>query len=528
MELITAISISSFLVAGLSSAVFISLDTLTTSQTNSGTSIQTSQILDKLVTELQSAVFVSERTATTLSFTIPDQNGDSAPERIRYAWTATPGGALTRQYNGGTPQTIAPYVDLFSLTPSSKSVAETYPSLGVEDSAEMLLIDCSGSSNLGNNNVTSTSWLGQYFTMTLPAGSYAWRPTTVKIMVKKSSSPAVTRVQMRSPTASLTPSTTILEEYPLADSAMTTSYAWEQFTYNTLAPLASGGGICLVLQQQSGTTALVAESCQTTIPNLLKTSNSGTSWSLDSSHCLYSQLYGKLTTSGGTKTLNSSYLTSMAVALRPTGSTATQQSTAPLYNHPEMLSGKWELDFTKAPTIVDINGDGAMDFVVHGGGTFNGLTNNVWTTTGAQLDTNPGNDFAKTTIIDVKMQNTTAGGTGAIFLMNALRSGSNCAPISANLALQSDGTQTLTVTKKTNDSTTVPIVSITGLPAQVVSLHLIIDPSISGISITVNDVQRGTFPLTPYASSDASRSASLTASGSSGAFSYFRIRVLEQ
>jgi len=530
MELLTAVSISSFLLVGLSSAMLVSLQTLTTSQTNSSTSIQTSQTLDKLVTELQSAVYVFERSATTIGFTIPDQSGDGYNERVRYSWTGSAGGALTRQCNGGTLQTLVSNVDLFSLTSSYKSVAETYPSLGVEDSTETLLIDCNGTTSLGNNNVTASSWIGQYFTMTLPAGSYAWRPTSVKFMVKKSSSPAVTRVQMRSPTVSLTPSTTILEEYTLADSAMTTAYAWQQYNFSTLSPLASDGGICFVLQQQSGTTALVAESCGAA-PNLIKTTNTGSSWSLDASKCLMSQLYGKLTTSSSTKSLNSNYLTSIAVSLRPTGSTSTQQSTAPLFNHPEMLNGKWELDFSKDPTTVDVNGDGAMDFVVHGGGTFSTgtLSGYIWKPTGTQqIDTSPGNDFSKTTIVDVKLQNKTVGGSGAVFSLNALRSGSNCVPITASLALQSDGTQTLTVSKKTNDSTTTPIISVTGLSAQAVLLHLIIDPTISAISIAVNDVQRGTYPLTPYASTDPNRYASIAASGSNAEFSYFRIRVLEQ
>jgi hypothetical protein len=530
MELLTAISISSFLMLGLSSAVLISLDTLTTSQTNSAISIQTSQTLDRLVTELQSAVYVSERTATTIGFTIPDQNSDGYAERVRYAWTGTAGAPLTRQYNGGTPQTLVANVDLFSLTPSYKSVPETYPSVGAEDSAETLLIDGYGTSGTGNNSVTTTAWVGQYFTMTLPAGIYAWRPTTVKFMVKKSSSPAVTRVQMRTPTASLTPSTTIVEEYTLADSAMTTSYAWQQFTFSTLSPLASDAGICLVLQQQSGTTALVAESCST-IPNLVKTSNTGSSWTLDTGHCLISQLYGKLTTSGGTQSLNSNYLTSMAVTLRPTSSTSTQQSTAPLLNHPEMLTAKWELDFSMNPTFVDINGDGAMDIVVHGGGTFDSskFSTGVWKSSGTQqLDTSPGNDFSKTTIVDLKLKNTSVGGNGAVFTVNALRNGANCAPVLAYLALQSDGTQTLTVSTKTDDSTTKCLIYIPGLPAQATTLHLIIDPTTSAISVTVNDVQKGTFSLTPYASSDASRYASITGSGSNAEFSYFRIRVLEQ
>ncbi|HEY2413113.1 MAG TPA: hypothetical protein VGI40_12765 [Pirellulaceae bacterium] len=530
MELVTAVSISSFLVVGLSSAVMISLDTLTTSQTNSGTSIQTSQTLDRLVTELQSAVFVSERTGTTLGFTIPDQNGDGAPERVRYAWTGAAGGSLTRQYNGGTPQTLVTNVDLFTLTPSYKSVPETYPSVGVEDATESVIIDYSGSSSLGNNSVTSTNWLGQYFTLTLPAGCYAWRPTSVSFMAKVASTPGQTWVQARLANASCLPVSTVNESYNVTQGQLATNYAWTNQPFTSLPPIASGGAVCLILQWKTGTTAMTVESCNN-YTNMLKSTNSGASWSLDNSKCLVSQLYGKLTRSSGSQTLNSKYLTSMAIALRPTGSTSTQQGTAPLYNHPEMLNAKWELDFSKNPTTVDINGDNAMDMVVHGGGTFDSgkFTVGQWQSSGVQqLDTSPGNDFAKTSIIDVKLQNTTVGGNGAVFSVNALRSGANCAPVLAYLTLQSDGTQTLTVSTKTDDATPKTLIYIPGLPAQATMLHLIIDPTSSAVSVTVNDVQKGTFPLTPYPSSDTSRSASITGSGSNAAFTYFRVRVLEQ
>lgn len=517
---------------GLSSAMFVSLQTLTTSSTITGSSIQTSQTLDKLVTELQSAVYVSERSATAIGFTIPDQTGDGYNERIRYSWTGSAGGPLTRQYNGGTAQTLVSNVDVFSLTPSYKSVAESYPSVGVEDAAESLLIDHYGTTSAANNSSSFSNFYSQYFAYSLPANAYAWRPTTLKVMAYRGASFCNIAAQMRLATSGLIPSTTTFDSYTLDANNLPISYAWVPIPCSQMPPLTSGTSLCLVLQPTvNQANMLTVQSC-TNYSGMLLTTNTGSTWTYFSTKTLVSQLYGKLTTSSGTQTLSSNYLTSMAVSLRPTGSSATQQSTAPLLNHPEMLSGKWELDFTKNPTTVDINGDNAMDFVVHGGSAFDtsqlNTTTGVWTTSSTQLDTNTGNDFSKTTIVDVKLKNTTVGGTGATFAMNALRSGSNCVPISASLALQSDGTQTLTISKKTNDSTTQTVIYIPGLPAQPVQLHLIIVPTTNAISVTVNDVQKGTFSLTPYASTDASRYASIAASGSTAEFSYFRIRVLEQ
>ncbi len=156
----------------------------------------------------------------------------------------------------------------------------------------------------------------------------------------------------------------------------------------------------------------------------------------------------------------------------------------------------------------------------------NSLVNGFWQTSGVQLSTNPNCDFAKTTIIDVDFQNTSAEGNGATFTINALRSGSTIAPILAYLKLQTDGIQTLTFLTKTNDATPKTLINITGLAAQAVLMHFVIDPIANSVNVNVNDVQYGNYPLTRFASADGNRNAILGASGSNAEFSYARIRVL--
>ena len=98
------------------------------------------------------------------------------------------------------------------------------------------------------------------------------------------------------------------------------------------------------------------------------------------------------------------------------------------------------------------------------------LVNGVWQTSGTQLNTSPNNDFVKTTVVDVKFQNTSVGGNGATFTINALRSGSSCAPVLAYLKKQTDGTQTLTVSTKITDLLPKTLLNVTGLPSQPVLL----------------------------------------------------------
>ena len=65
-----------------------------------------------------------------------------------------------------------------------------------------------------------------------------------------------------------------------------------------------------------------------------------------------------------------------------------------------------------------------MDIPAHSGAfDMTTITNGVWRSSGTLLATNPGSDFATTTIVDMKFQSMNKGGRGAIFSMNALRSG---------------------------------------------------------------------------------------------------------
>ena len=528
VELMIAVAIAGLIAAGIQSAIVVAMKSVPNSQGSAQTTIQGSRILDRLVTELEGAVFITEHTSTTLGFTVPDRNADGIPERLRYAWSGVAGDPLTLQYNGGTPVTIASSVKLFSLSLKSQSVAETYPAAGVEDSTESLLLDYYSTSNVLNQDVKTTEWYGQYFTVTLTGNAMAWRPTRVQVMARRNMVPSSTAVQMRPTTPGLTPTTTVLEEQSLSSNVLFASYAWKSISFSTVDPIASGSGIGLVMLPQSNSPSLTAASTSS-FPGMLKTTNSGGAWTYDSGRSLMSQLYGKLIRSTGTQTVNSTYLLSTALSLQLASSAPVLQATATTLNHPELLSGLWELKFDRNPTTADVNGDGAADWSVVGGGTFDTgtVSGGQWTTSSTSLQTSPGNDFAKTTIVDLRMQNTSVGGDGATFSINALRSGSTCAPILVKLALQNDGTQTLTLMKKSTDAATQNLISVTSIPAQAVDVHLVIDPTTTSVYLNVNGVQRGTFAITRYSSSDSSRAAIIGAQGSSANFSYARVRVLE-
>ncbi len=530
VELIVGMAVSSILLLTMGSTVFLAMRVMPSPAKDPQSSIMAGQIMDQMAEELETALSVTQLTATSIAFTVPPRGSDTNPERICYSWSGTPGAPLTRQYNGGAVVTIAPSVNLFSLTPSSGSVQETYPGIATESGTASLLVDCTSASGLNNNQIKSTQNLGQYFKPTVGSTVCGWRATSVQFMAEKGSSPAAALVQMQLSNASLLPTGTIIEQSTLTQSMLSTSsYTWQSLGLTQEPRMAAGSAVCLVLAYQSGSQSAAVVETDNNAGELQ--SNDQGIWQWQNNNALYSQLYGKLTTSSSSQYCNASYLTTVGIQLQPSATTVPLRTSAAMVNHPELLSTRWELTFNQNPTTLDVNGDGLLDWVVDGGGTFNmaSLAANSWTTSGTFLDTSPANNFATTTVVDLRWQNTTTTGNGAVFSINALRSGATCAPVVVYLDLQSDGTQTLTVNEQPTAGNLQNLITIPGLPSGLVDLHLIIDPVSKGICVRVNNVYYGTYPLTLVSTGSSSTFASIGASSNSTAvFTYARIRVLNQ
>lgn len=115
LELTISLAAAVVLMAGMASAVAVSTQTLTLTDTGASARVRSTDVQRDMLADLQRATGFTERTATAVTFTVPDRTGDGRPETLRYAWSGTPGAPLTLQMNGGTVQNIAENVREFSL-----------------------------------------------------------------------------------------------------------------------------------------------------------------------------------------------------------------------------------------------------------------------------------------------------------------------------------------------------------------------------------------------------------------------------
>ena len=107
VEMVVASASAAILMGGLASSIYIasqSLDVTTGPLTEARSAHSALATINR---DLQSALTLSELTATTITMSVPDRDGDNVPETIRYAWSGNVGDPLTQEYNGGAATTVA-------------------------------------------------------------------------------------------------------------------------------------------------------------------------------------------------------------------------------------------------------------------------------------------------------------------------------------------------------------------------------------------------------------------------------------
>lgn len=114
------------LIAGLGSAMMLTLKTLPTDATAGAENNRASRVLSQLADDLQHATNFTEQTASAVTFTVPDRDGDGKVETLRYSWNGTAGQSLKYQYNTNTAVDIATNVQAFNLAKLNRTIAAAY------------------------------------------------------------------------------------------------------------------------------------------------------------------------------------------------------------------------------------------------------------------------------------------------------------------------------------------------------------------------------------------------------------------
>ena len=105
-------AVMALLMVSIGASMVIAARSLPSPGSTANANLTATAALSDLGDDLSMATRVIESTSNSITFTVADRSNDADanPEKIRYAWSGTVGGPLTRSYNGGTPVTVIPAV----------------------------------------------------------------------------------------------------------------------------------------------------------------------------------------------------------------------------------------------------------------------------------------------------------------------------------------------------------------------------------------------------------------------------------
>ena len=543
LELVTAMVASAMRLAGLGTVMLISRQIAYT-PTASAERLEAAEVAQKLADDLRFASFITERSPTVLAFVVADRNDDGAEEHIRYEWSGTPGDPLYRTLNHGSQVAVLPSVQEFNLEYTVE--ASTTPITTTTDSAEVLLRGNTTVQTSNERDITVTNWSAQQinpaaFVSAPPANATHWNLTRIDFQGRKTSSATETLLVQLRPTGgpNTGPSSHVLGQVSIPESSLTSSLGWNSALFSSpVRNLALHRKYAIVWRdsRDSGS-GIAARLCTDDVAatGVLETSDAGASWQFMSTRETYYRVYGTYTTPGPTYNVTRNYLAGVRVQLQTSSQNHSRiDSSVHLENEPELLSSYWRTDFDADPTTIDANGDDDADWEAAQPTTDEvsnpapydpvSLIGGVWYASG-KLCTRPLHVFSNLTAVEVRLRDTSPGGSGAVAWINADWQNGLHAPLAISVQLQADGTQSLWLIGKPDAATEKILFAQHRLSTDFIRCRLTILPDQDLVNIQLNDEDLGTYSYPTYAPSSTDQFLAVYGDTTSAEFDYVEVRV---
>lgn len=186
VELLLTMSISIVLFGGIASAIMLASHALPDENDAFIAITDSAAISEQISTELYSAITVTERSPTAITFTTADRNLDNNPESIRYYWSGVPGDPLTRQYNAFPAKVVTSSVFDFNLNYNIDISSKLVTHETIVYGPNQLLASFESwpaVADVFEQVIKSTSWISQYFEIVAPPEATTLVITSAKIKI---------------------------------------------------------------------------------------------------------------------------------------------------------------------------------------------------------------------------------------------------------------------------------------------------------------------------------------------------------
>lgn len=502
LEMVVSLTIVSILMLAMGSSILLVTRALPDGGAAADETTRRQAALDQLADELRYALHFTERTSTSIGFTVADRDGDGSPEHIRYAWAGA-GSPLTRTYNHGSANPVIDAVAAFTLTYDTKATNETYAGPLVEkDSDDLIQYIDPPLPSLSNEHVSNSRSVGQWIQPVFADPNVElYRVTSVSFPAKQPSGLLASllgallgnsKIQVFAAQANGTPTGPPLASSSLANllSTLKTWQTWQTIPLNT-PKLDSSQVICLTISGDS--TFLAPRSMEVGVltsgqmpGGFLVDANDTGAWSVKDSMTMPYSLKCRVSVRQPDQSLARTHVTGVGVEL-----TGGERGAAPLRTGvqtvaaPQDLVAYWHTDFDADPIATDSNGDNQNDWVVRSGSfSLGDLLGGLLGVSAPQvLDSRPLHDFTQPITIDARFRSADSGADTSLRI-NADYADGRAAPLIATLH-NAGATQTLTLRNRDSDSGEA-LLSLHGLDDGFVELRLLIDPTRDTVHVAVN------------------------------------------
>ena len=116
IEMVLALAITSTLLLGMTASIVIASRTVSDGLDVVALALRTSDVLGEVNSDLSMAEAFVERADSSVTFCVPDRDGDGQSDLLRYWWTGSTDKRLMKQVNGGPDISLAEDVHQFTLT----------------------------------------------------------------------------------------------------------------------------------------------------------------------------------------------------------------------------------------------------------------------------------------------------------------------------------------------------------------------------------------------------------------------------
>lgn len=180
--MVISLSLLTIILGGSISLVLISSRAMSSEASNPGSdAVNARAAADQIIDDLKVATAISEQSATAITMTVPDRDGDGSPETIRYSWTGLPGAPLLRKYNGRSAAAIANNVIALNFAYLSKTVGKPPP---LEGNLEAVFVQHLASQP-SKAELTATKGVCGYFKPGFEANVVYWKLTTAEFQLER-------------------------------------------------------------------------------------------------------------------------------------------------------------------------------------------------------------------------------------------------------------------------------------------------------------------------------------------------------